>query len=217
MACQILESTEFGQAIRQTILEIRPRIVLETGTHKGRGSTLTILNALKETFHPVDFYSMEINTDTYQMAVQFLRDKTPDNVTLKLFNGISVPRSMLPTPEQIQYRLSRRDMFGLTCKFDTRKFVHEVRHHEAVDDDILGQILIDHKPDLILLDSAGHMGYIEFRYLMHWMKDTSFMLMLDDVRSIKHIHTILHLIDNPSFEILKGTSRYCIAKYNAEV
>ena len=47
---------------------------------------------------------------------------------------------------------------------------------------------LDFKPDLVILDSAGHMGLQEFKYLMDRV-EPGFYLALDDTNHVKHYQT----------------------------
>ena len=56
------------------------------------------------------------------------------------------------------------------------------------------------KPDFVLLDSAGHMGIIEFDYFLSLVRGPC-TLMLDDTRHVKH---------HPSLQRMKADPRFVI-------
>jgi len=211
MVSQITKKIEFGQVLEDIILEVNPKIVVETGTLRGKGSTRIIANALLQLDHVATFFTIEVNPSRWdEIKENTNRYLQNDKIDLKLICGLSVPRIMLPTLEEIEQMLLEK-----SCKFDAKRFYNDV--NQDVPDDWLGVILRMYVPDVIFLDSAGHMGFIEFNYVMQYMSKHPFILILDDVSTIKHWKTVEVLKEDSCFEIINFTSRFCIAKYNPEI
>jgi hypothetical protein len=89
------------------------------------------------------------------------------------------------------------------------KYRRDLYHKEVsydVEDNLLQTALeaFDMRPDLIILDSAGHMGFIEFMYLMKRIpQDHECLLALDDIDHVKHFDTMEMIRKNSGrFEIL---------------
>ena len=55
---------------------------------------------------------------------------------------------------------------------------------------------------LVLLDSAGGTGWLEFTALRQTMGDRPYVLLLDDVHHVKHYRSLEHVRRDPSFEII---------------
>lgn len=70
--------------------------------------------------------------------------------------------------------------------------------------DLLARYCIIHKQHrpLIVLDFAGGIGYLEFLTTLNVMGTAEYMLLLDDVRHLKHFRSLRDLRIDKSFEIL---------------
>lgn len=185
----------FNEALKMTILEMGLTRVIETGTYLGNGTTRAILSALKEQNRPFDFYSIEVNPDHYYIAKTNL-----GNVAgLHLFNGLSVDRADIPSGVQF--------FVPDTVVVDHEEAVRDAMYLREVDFDVPDNMLdralakFNYRPELVVLDSAGNMGMIEFGYLMNKVK-YPFILALDDTHHVKHYDTMEFIRDNPKdFEI----------------
>lgn len=190
-------SMELRQDIYNVIQDAKSRNVIETGTYNGLGSTSAILHGLKDAHGTqFSFISMESDPVFYNQARQNLEEEIYDG-SLVLMNKISVPKHLLPStvsdvPEDI-----------ITDHADPSRYLKEVP--KGIEDNGLmaALILLDYKPDLVLLDSAGHLGTIEFDYLMQHAIGP-FILILDDTLHRKHYQTLEKIKADPErFYILK--------------
>lgn len=169
--------------------------VIETGTHKGQGTTRAVVEALKLQ-GKFDFYSIEVNPVFYVEAQKNL-GFIPG---LVLLNGLSVAKALLP----IDTTFSVPDHIIVDHYPENRnqQYRKEVMHN--VPDNMLDYALskFNYRPDMVILDSAGHMGLVEFKYLMERIKG-SFLLCLDDTCHVKHYDTMQYIYQHPEmFEIL---------------
>lgn len=170
--------------------------VIETGSYHGTGTTRACIEALSEG-DPFEFYSIEVNPEHYRQTVK--------NVgKVKGFhpiNGLSVSRDLIPTtstlhnvPDHIfidHEDAHRDDLYYKEVDFD-------------VPDNMLEFALkkFNDHPQLVILDSVGHMGWIEFVYLMDRVL-RPFYLALDDTQHVKHYHTMEFIRQHPdSFQII---------------
>lgn len=198
---QVQTQSEFSQTLRRVLGDRRPRRILETGTHLGTGTTRIIGQAIAEAkLMDATFISIEVNPDYFHQAQQ-----NTAGLRVELRNGLSVPRRLLPTPEQV-----RRDYIE---NVDSAVFVDHaeadrVRNYLSETDfpgrpdDLLGKALRAWagKPDFLLLDSAGHMGFVEFQYALTLLKGRC-TLMLDDTRHVKHHRSVQFMKNDPRFTI----------------
>ncbi len=59
----------------------------------------------------------------------------------------------------------------------------------------------EHKP-LIVLDSAGGIGYLEFQTVLKVMGNSEYFILLDDIHHLKHFRSARDIKTDKSFEIL---------------
>lgn len=177
-----LNSSEFKEAI-SNIMTLYPDIkdIIETGTFDGLGSTKVFAITGK------DVFSIECNEGNFKTASNNLRYY--DNVCV--IHGLSVDREFL-------IRKLLEEDFTLDTSYDSKNpktfYMREVVQ-SVVQEDCLRLFSDNDRRQLIFLDSAGGVGYIEFNYLMGFSKDNleNKILVLDDCNHIKHKRSIQFL------------------------
>lgn len=197
----------FNRKLTQFVREMGFTKLIETGTYHGTGTTAAILQGLEGKF---EFYSIEVNPEHYKIAQENL-SKISGMVVL---HGLSVGRPELPV--SITAGLPDFVVIDHQPKNRMQKYLKEVSYdcHDHMLDYALDKF--DYKPDFVLLDSAGHMGYIEFLYLMKRVRG-SFYLALDDTRHHKHYESMQFIKSHKEFEIIWGDEDKfgsAIMKYN---
>lgn len=176
MAC----SNDLKQNIADLIKEHTITKVIETGTYFGLGTTKAVLEGFKSHGMEYDFVSIEVNPEHHAQA-------KANNIgtDVKFVLGRSIPKSLEPVsfswdvPYDIIVDHSEKD----------RERNYRMETNYNVPDAVLS-IAKDMKPELVILDSAGYMGLIEFKYLMSLLPDHSFFLVLDDTGHVKHYDTL---------------------------
>ncbi len=197
--------SSFAQALEKLFREIKPRRIIETGTYLGTGSTAILYDALRKSgVGDLEFYSIEVNPEFYRAARQNLA-RAGRNV--EVLNGVSVPRSFLPNLADIERMtvsdIEFDDIFVDHQEAERALLYFKETDFEGVPDDLLGWCLqrFDGKPDFVLLDSAGHMGNIEFNYLIERLQGEC-CIALDDVFHIKHYKSYRQIESDPRFELI---------------
>ena len=210
----IKPDTEFGRAIRDVILQYPPERVVETGTHVGLGSTLSILKSLMELEHKTYLTSIEISPVNYREAWNNLRTfLMHPKIELSLRLGCSLSEEVLPTKDQLDEMLEKARMFRFK---GIKRTYFNVVNAKVADFNLLAKAL-HQGADIILLDSAGHLGFLEFMCVMNTLANKEFILMLDDIYIVKHSSSVAIIANDPRFTVLRhGSERsgYCIVKYN---
>ncbi len=217
----VYRESGFADNIREVIKINRPLKIIETGTYLGMGTTTVIASSLKEfNIEEALFYSIEINPDFYKQATHNLSENGLIEY-VQLLRGVSVPRKLLPGREEIEKMcvtdIEFNDIF-IDHKEDERVelYYRETNFSDAPDDLLLRCLKeFDFKPDFVLLDSAGHMGCIEFDYLIKHLKGDCFIA-LDDIYHIKHHRSFLKIKEDPRFTILAASKEkfgFCIAGF----
>ncbi|HTY57971.1 MAG TPA: glycosyltransferase [Bacteroidota bacterium] len=213
--------SQFARTIRDLFARVKPKKILETGTFMGTGTTAVIAGALKEcAINDARFYSIEVNPGLHGLARQNLeRAGLLGYVTL--LNGLSVPRSLLPTKEDIEKR-TVHEAGNAPLYVDhavgerVEKYFMETDFPDVAED-LLGRVLgvFGAEPDFVLLDSGGHMGNVEFKYLLGKLKGPCY-LMLDDINHVKHHASFVELSADPRFEVITAMNEkagFCLARF----
>jgi hypothetical protein len=210
---------EFAARLRELILSHRPRRLIETGTYHGTGTTTIVAHALRDAgLDDATFFSVEVNPRHYSRALAHV---TRDNLNVKLLNGLSVPRDLLPSRREIEQRLVRQVIADqLIVDHEPERRV-ELYFRETdfphLPDDLIGTVLSEfgEKADFILLDSGGHMGYVEFKYVTSRLRAPCWIAM-DDVMHVKHHQSFAEVQADARFRIEHvGREKFgfCIARF----
>lgn len=216
----ISPKSEFASQIRRIISEIRPTRIIETGTYLGTGSTFAIASTLRKLkINDVLFFTIEVNPKHYEQALMNLRKLRRQGYVIPL-NGLSIPRTMLPSLQEIELLLKDipEGIFVDHSENQCIMLYYRETDFSDVADDLLGACLkiFNYRPQFVLLDSAGHIGNIEFNYLLGKLKGECYIA-LDDIYHIKHYKSFLQIQSDPRFEIVvhsKEKFGFTIAKFN---
>jgi glycosyltransferase involved in cell wall biosynthesis/predicted O-methyltransferase YrrM len=215
-------SSEFSESVLNLFSKIRPTRIIETGTYHGTGTTSIIASSLRDlAIENAVFYSIEVNPSNHAKAVENLTGSGL-LVKVRLLNGLSVPRLLLPTMDQIedQYVHHLEYPYVLVDHLPeerAQKYFSETDWPD-VPEDVIGNCLkeFNFSPDFILLDSAGSMGNIEFNYVIGQLKSACYIA-LDDIRHVKHHKSLIQMRKDPRFRIIDYSDErtgFCIAHFD---
>jgi ADP-heptose:LPS heptosyltransferase/predicted O-methyltransferase YrrM len=221
---KVATESDFARSIREIFSSIKPKKIIETGTYHGEGTTRVIASTLRDLgLAGAEFYSIECNPDNYARAVENLR-QSGLSPFVKVLNGLSTPRSDLPSYQEIETRYVRNlDSIGFDDIFiDHQEQQRALLYFKETDfsnipEDLLGACLrhFDFRPDFVLLDSGGHMGNIEFNLLIGGLRGPCFVA-LDDIYHIKHHLSFHQMQKDPRFRIVVSSKEkfgFCIAQF----
>ena len=137
--------------------------------------------------------------------------------------GLSVPRGLLPSKEEIQKKyvdgLKGDNVFVDYPAERRAEAYHNETANTGAPDDLLELCLrnCNYSPDILLLDSAGHLGFIEFQYVWPKLKGTCYIV-LDDTKHVKHRESLaLMKRERARFSILVDSAEkfgFCVAKFS---
>jgi hypothetical protein len=142
-------------------------------------------------------------------------------LTVELVNALSVPRALLPSIQQIESELVHSVLAdGLVVDHeepDRARLYFGETHFDQLPDDALGQAIaaFDGRPDFLLLDSGGHMGYVEFRYAISQLKGPCHIA-LDDIYHVKHHRSFQFIKSDARFQLVAASEEkfgFCIARF----
>ena len=193
-------SGAFNIALETIVANNKLTKVIETGTYLGQGTTAAIIRGLQAHGEPFKFFSIEVNPSNYSKAVM----NVGKIEGVYLLNALSISKSDLPKaveftdyPEWVvvDYQEKQRE----------KAYITEVSYN--VRDNQLYECLkvFEGKPELVVLDSAGHIGLQEFEELMKWVQG-DFFLALDDINHVKHYKTVEKIKQDERFKIVWETS-----------
>jgi glycosyltransferase involved in cell wall biosynthesis/ADP-heptose:LPS heptosyltransferase/SAM-dependent methyltransferase/predicted O-methyltransferase YrrM len=214
-------NSEFAENIDKIIADVRPLKIIETGTYLGTGTTQVIAKALQENnLVNSKFYSIEVNPNNYKHATANLRESRLLDF-VEILNGLSIPRNMLPTIEEIENKCVKNvefdDIFVDHKEHERALLYYRETNFDSLPDDLLEKCLekFDYRPDFVLLDSGGHIGNIEFNYLISHIKGNCYIA-LDDIYHIKHHKSFLQMQNDARFTVIVSSDEkfgFCIAKF----
>lgn len=206
--------SEFSKAVCRIFQERKPKRIIETGTYLGLGTTEILCRAIREAgldavlpdneegMRVAEFHTIECNPMSYQVAKSNLQ-----GYPVICHHGLSTPRDYLPTREQIEAELitkvPERELWVDGYGYERVAAYHQETDF-AVQDDLLGKLLDkwDNRADFILLDSAGHMGFREFTYVIDRLTAPC-VIFLDDTNHVKHYNSMnLAKSDPKRFKVL---------------
>ena len=171
---------------RSVVNELAPQVdeVIETGTFQGDGSTRIFADTGKYV------YTMECNPQNFQVSSQNLQQF--QNVCV--LHALSLSRNYL-----IQGLL--HEQFDLATTYDSpfpkTFYMREISQSVTIENG-LELFCNNDRKQLIFLDSAGGVGWLEFLFVMNLNPDflKNKILMLDDISHIKHVRSVQWLVDN---------------------
>lgn len=178
-----LNSNEFRDVVKRLVNEYNINEVVETGTFLGTGSTKVFAG------EGLNVFTIECNPNHLTQAVQNLEGF--NNVCF--IHGLSLQREKLikdlmsmDFPDGGIYDSTRPKVF----------YTQEVLQPVLVED-ALSLFANNDKRQLVFLDSAGGVGYLEFIEFMSWPLNIrrNKVLLLDDVTHVKHGKSVQSLKD----------------------
>lgn len=208
-----VEGKEFKEAVKNLISEIQPSKIVETGTYIGTGTTRILADSL---IGPCELLTIEVNPRNNAEAKKNLAKYR----FVRAFCGLSIPRSMLPSIESTETMLKSLENQDIFVDFQEHErlylYMRECAHD--VPDDLLRVCIryFGYSVDLFMLDSSGHLGFIEFCHILSLQKSRCHFI-LDDVFHVKHFKS-LKMMENDSRFVIKKLSEekfgFCIAEYD---
>jgi hypothetical protein len=210
----------FARALTRIVKERLPSFIIETGTFHGTGTTAAVIRGIRESGHACRFFSLEVNPQHYATALSNL-ERNGDLPFVTVLNGLSVPRNLLPDLENLHRELADAALEpGLYVDFPENiraDAYHAETNFPDLPDDLLGLCLAEcnGKPDLLVLDSGGHLGIAEFSHAFEKLSGPC-VFALDDTLHVKHHESLRRIKADSRFRILENSDEkfgYCIAEF----
>lgn len=209
------------QIIRDTPIEI----AIETGTYLGTGSTRFVADAFLRVDEPTVFYTVEAN---YENAMAARRNLESYRFVLPLWGNtvdVAAAEQWLKHDEALAHPERYPDIWTDHMANAVAHYGAEVRgsappkdHPDWAGENLLAKLLEEFQDanPLVILDSAGGIGFLEFTVLLGEMKGKPFHLLLDDVGHVKHFRSMAYMQEHPEqFTILGTQDKWALARANA--
>lgn len=205
---EVPRSDKLVQTLASSIGVVRPKVVIESGTFLGTGSTRLILEALGTT-RPEAFYTIEVSPSLVEQA----RVNLAAFPWVQVVWGLSVTRqeaiSFIESDPLLRDLDPELDIFVDFLPDPRSGYLNEIRcgigsgDAQNAPEGVLVPPLIKHRADrpLITLDSAGEMGWLEFQVVRETMGDQLYLLFLDDINHIKHYRSKLFIESSEDFAV----------------
>lgn len=207
-------SQHHASIITECFKKYTPRKIIETGTYQGLGSTKVIASLIRD-LHIQDakFYSIECNEAFLNQAkINIAAHGLMDFVTP--IKGLSIPRALIPTEAQTEAKIQKAlSTEGVVVDHNKEVAMGAVLYSKEAQtdgqEDLLGYIIKKgcFNPDFVLLDSAGHIGSIEFEYILTLLTYPC-LIALDDARHIKHFESKVMMQNDSRFKILYESNEH---------
>jgi hypothetical protein len=199
-----LNNSEFRNVVNELLANNEVDEIVETGAFNGLGSTSVFAETKKYVF------SIECNYNNFVNATNNLINY--ENVCV--VHGLSLNRQDL-------VRGLLNESFDIQTKYDSdypKAFYMREISHQVVVENALDLFCNNHRKQLVFLDSAGGVGFLEFNAFMNYNKSYLFnkILMLDDISHIKHKRSVEKL-EELGYEVHQSTDNrfaWCILSNN---
>lgn len=195
-------------ALETCISLLHPEVVVETGTYHGDGSTRAVIAAFGDS-PPARFDTIEASWQHFQIA----KNGLAQHPFVTVHYGLSVTRTdaldfmgtdayvvgdvpaglAVDSPDPWSFYLRELDGLGTAD-----------RRARQRPEGLLARLLQqcrDRRP-LIVLDSAGGLGWLEYQQVLRTQQDRPFGLVLDDIAHVKHYRSALAVGSDPGFIVV---------------
>lgn len=205
-------------------------VAIETGTYLGMGSTRFIAECLAQAHPgPKEFVTIEANYSNWRTA----RDNLTGYPFVKPLWGASVriteATAFIAGDDMLINHQNYHGIYIDTLTDPVGLYTREVQgDHRFAGGELVPPVSIlwdgedllrrqlrdfgDCEP-LIILDSAGGVGLLEFNTVVEMMADRKFHLLLDDIHHVKHHRSLLRIAANPRFTIVAKSHSWVLATY----
>ena len=188
---------EFVNTINNIISKYGIKSIVETGAFHGLGSTMVFA----KTGLPVT--SIECNPQHVEIARNNLKDYPNVNVVLSNSLKLEDMRKFIQSDDIYQQRDLDIEVDGGN---DPKAFYMNEIGNGNIPEDMLRTVADTPERQMILLDSAGGVGWIEFMEFLDFKNIKEKILVLDDVSHVKHYRSV-NLLKQMGIEFNFSTSK----------
>ena len=214
--------------------------IIESGTFKGTGSTTTIAESVVRNKVDIEcFYTIEVDYRFYTIAKKNLKKYK----FIHPIWGLSVDQnkaiSFIENDDAIKNHSNYPDVYIDTLNNPVEFYLNEIngqlsktekkkpfflslfadsKKHTEFAKNVFATLLpkVQTQTSLILLDSAGGIGFLEFKTVLEYLADAEFIIILDDIHHLKHFRSLQFIRESGNFKILNESlaDGWVVAKYS---
>lgn len=202
--------------LKKALLNIKDdiEIIIETGTLDGQGSTKMLAEIFNFSKTLEKLYTIEIDNFFHLIAKKNLNKY----IFVECLHGLSLNyEDCINYMKSDEYVINHKEFDHiitddfinddalLTYSLELKGNIFHRENKENFEQNLLIKKLEENinKKLLILLDSSGGVGYLEFLKTIEILKDNSYYLLLDDINHAKHYRSYLYIKDNENFKMLE--------------
>ena len=195
-------------------------IVIETGTYLGTGSTRIFAEAFSRTRVPQRFITMEGNWSYYRAAKKILKRFSFVDVKWGLSVNLQKATNFIMEDEALTDHIKYPDVFiddvndpkafylreigtGSASASSLKQLIKKALFWQG--EDLLAFYLRAYRNQrpLVILDSAGGLGQLEFTTTLCSMGEMSYAIFMDDTHHLKHFRSLEHIKRDRSFKVIR--------------
>jgi hypothetical protein len=227
---RMVDDSGLAPVLARVIAESGISHVVETGTYLGTGSTRMLAAAFPIDRPPESFITIEANWSSWCAA----RDNLAAFPFVTVLWGRTIRRraalEFVRTDDALRHHERWPDVFIDDTKHPVKSYSRELRGRLGgrprglrlmarfgrdrlrcfSGEDLLARSLLavrERRP-LILLDSAGGIGWLEFQTVLREMGATAYTIVLDDTHHVKHFRSLAHIRGDAAFTILNESEEH---------
>jgi hypothetical protein len=219
------DSPNLRALLRDAIRRCDVQAVVETGTFWGTGSTRFLAESFPEREPPELFITIETSWQNWRKARTNLRRfsfvRPVWGLTLDREQALAFVKADECLRDHKRYpdvfidnidnpaRFYERELRGRLIPLSLRDlfllpwYLHD-RVTEYAGEDLLRRSLAEAgaRTPLVLLDSAGGTGFLEFKTMLEALAGRQYLVLLDDIHHLKHFRSLRHIQGDLAFEVL---------------
>lgn len=176
-----------------------PSYVVETGTYQGLGSTTFLAQNFPPVKAPIAFHTIEVSPvfskNARKNLARFPFVQVHEGLSVNQQSAIDFVQNDVAILQHQNYPEIFIDDVQAPQAFYLRELQGQLQATKArrgpIQDDLLHTLLnpIREQAPLIVLDSAGGIGFLEFQTVLELMNGQEFSLLLDDIHHLKHFRS----------------------------
>lgn len=194
-------------------------VAIETGTHLGTGSTRILaecFDAVGRTNDrpPPTFHTIEANPVFAEQAKRNLGRLFP---WVDVRWGLSVMQceaiGWMSEDRALRDHARIHGVWIDNLANPMQSYIDEMAGLSDRPENLLPRLLVEHRNDtpLVVLDSAGGIGLLEFQTMRAVMKWRRYYVLLDDVKHIKHYRSFAIMKHSTEFDIIAVGEKWALA------
>ena len=216
----MIESKKLLESLEALAKKEIINIIIESGTYLGTGSTIFLAKAFHSSSAFEKLYTCEVNHQFYHEAKKNL--KPYSNVICINGRTISIKEAnkFIATDEVLENHKDYPNIYIDDIENPKQFYLQELngnlggKHNtiwenlknffNPLQDELLKKLIVENinKKILIVLDSAGGIGYLEFLIVNKLLSHKEYYILLDDIHHLKHFRSFQYIQNHKNFELI---------------